>query len=274
MSPRPILKRSAPTYGTHNGSQLAVHFPPSPSLTTHTFSVYSAAAYDRSPIVVSPNSCALPERGCPGRTYTLDEQLASPPSPTPKRGHPYGGRDLHPRALAFNAARQQREDAERILTSYSLPPPLIPDLSSESDESDGFSSPPTESYTPSTHLHGLAIPQDRYSTYTSFDVDPYASPISPSALSFLPHGPSSPSRSPYAHDMSACDDPHMSKPKRRRERRHDASRVPDRILDAPESPGHTPTKKSSRVAAFGKSLSVRHAVSAFRVEDDGCLGGF
>ncbi|KAF8064062.1 hypothetical protein FPV67DRAFT_200394 [Lyophyllum atratum] len=272
MSPRPILKRSAPVC---NGSQNAVHFPPSPSLTSHTFSVYSSSAYDRSPIVVSPNSCALPERGCPGRTYTLDEQLGSPPSPSPKRGHPYGGRDLHPRALAFNAARQQQqfEDAERISCAYSLPPPLIPDLSSESDESDGFSSPATESYTHTTHLHGLAIPKERYSTYNSFDVDPYASPVSPSALSFLPHAPSPPSRSPYAHDMSVYDDPQMTKYKRRRERKHDASRVPDRIPDAPESPGQrTPTKTSCKISALGKS--VRHAVSAFRVEDDGCLGGF
>ncbi|KAF5376051.1 hypothetical protein D9615_007718 [Tricholomella constricta] len=246
--------------------------PPSPSLTTHTFAVYSAAAYDRSPIVVSPNSLALPERGCPGRTYTLDE-----PSPSsPKRGHPYGGRDLHPRALAFNASRQRLEDAARA--SSLLPPPLIPDLSSESDESDGFSSPAIQSYTPTIHIHGLAIPQDRCSTYASFDVDPYAvSPISPSALSFLPHAPSSPSRSPYAHGLSICDDPPTPKPKRRRERKHDASRTPDRIPDAPDTLSYcspTKIKSSKRVSALSKSLSARHAESGFRIEDDGCLGGF
>ncbi|GLB44163.1 hypothetical protein LshimejAT787_1600930 [Lyophyllum shimeji] len=270
MSPRPILKRSAPAYGTHSGSQHAVHFPPSPSLTTHTFSVYSAAAYDRSPIVVSPNTCALPERGCPGRTYNLEEQT----SPTLKRRHPSRGRDLHPRALACSPTFQQREDVERASSSCSLPPPLIPDLSSESDESDGFSSPPTDPYTPSTHVHGLTVSEDHHSTYTSFDVNPYATPMSPAALSFLPHPPSSRSRSPYAHDMSAFDEPPMAKPKRRRERKHDPSRVPDRIPDAPGSPETTPTKKSSRVAAFSKSLAVRRAVSAFRIEDDGCLGGF
>src|ERR1700728_3993766 len=88
MSPRPILKRSE---STHEQSPQAtpryprasvlhktppshgVHFPPSPNSLAQTFSAYSPSLYDRSPIVVSPNSCALPERGCPGRTYTLDD---------------------------------------------------------------------------------------------------------------------------------------------------------------------------------------------------------
>lgn len=266
MSPRPILKQSA---RRAPNTPLAVHFPPSPSLTTHTFATHSRTAYDRSPIVVSPNSCALPERGCPGRTYMLDE--ASTPTPMmPKRGHPYGGRDLHPRAIALNAARQQQEDAGR-----SLLPPLIPDLSSESDESDGFASPPLEpSYHPqSSYMYGLAIPQDKF---TSVDIDMYGpGSFSSSALSFLPHPPSSPTR--YNHELSPYDEPLSSKPKRRRERKHDSSRTPDRIPggsdDVPDSPTQSYSRKS-KASALSSSLAARHATSCLRIEDDGCLGGF
>ncbi|KAG6861808.1 hypothetical protein C0995_011689 [Termitomyces sp. Mi166 len=260
QSPRPILKRPAPLGCTPSSSHLAVHFPPSPSLTTHTFTAYSSAAYDRSPIEVSPNSCALPERGCPGRTYTLDE----PSSPS---GRYRRSRGLHPRAIQ----QRQLEDAQRTIASL---PPLIPDLSSESDESDGFSSPPTQSRFPSDHVLGLVIPQDRYLSF-SYNTEPFAvSPISPTALSFLPHPPSSPSsRSTFS--MSPCDDdePPVSKPRRRRERKHDPSRTPDRIPDPSDCPTvRTPTKK--RVPALTRALHLQHTTSSFRIEDDGCLGGF
>jgi len=53
-------------------SQVYVHFPPSPTLAS-THVVDSPRLYDRSPIIVSENSCAMPQRGCPGRTYaTVD----------------------------------------------------------------------------------------------------------------------------------------------------------------------------------------------------------
>ncbi|KAG5646188.1 hypothetical protein DXG03_004242 [Asterophora parasitica] len=258
MAPHPILKRAS-----RPGPPLAVHFPPSPSLTTHTFTAYSSSYYDRSPIVVDANSCAMPERGCPGRTYTLDEP--APPSPSPNRRHlSCSGRDLHPRALAARASAS---------TSHLLPP-LIPDLSSESDESDGFASPFLPSFTPTnttTHIHGLAIPTERYSPSPSydFDVDPYAAPpVSPNVLSFLPHAPYSPYAHQY-HETFVPDDPPTPKPRRRRERKHDPSRSPDRIPDAPPA-----SPSSKRAAALTKSLAARHAVSAFRIEDDGCLGGF
>lgn len=38
-----------------------VHFPPTPTLTS-TFTTHSSSAYDRTPVVVSPNTCALPGR--------------------------------------------------------------------------------------------------------------------------------------------------------------------------------------------------------------------
>jgi len=40
-----------------------VHFPPTPAMTC-TFAAHSPATYDRAPIIVSPNICSLPERGC------------------------------------------------------------------------------------------------------------------------------------------------------------------------------------------------------------------
>jgi len=53
-------------------SQVYVHFPPSPTLTS-THVVDPPRLYDRSPIIVAENSCAMPQRGCPGRTYaTVD----------------------------------------------------------------------------------------------------------------------------------------------------------------------------------------------------------
>lgn len=82
--PRPILKRasvSGPTvpttvlpapeagaFNSRSGSGNGVHFPPHAILAS-THIAYSADAYDRSPIAVMPNECALPARGCPGRTY-------------------------------------------------------------------------------------------------------------------------------------------------------------------------------------------------------------
>ncbi|KAF9028014.1 hypothetical protein BDZ89DRAFT_781369 [Hymenopellis radicata] len=66
--PRPILKRT-PSKQPHHSS---VHFPSSPLLTR----TFDAPSYDRSPIVVVPNSCALPERG--GRCYNLSDTKYPP----------------------------------------------------------------------------------------------------------------------------------------------------------------------------------------------------
>jgi hypothetical protein len=147
-SPRPILKRSpssVPSLSSapQNDSELpfygiqTVHFPPSPSLSRF----YSAPVYDRSPVVVSPNACALPERGCPGRTYTLDDRNSSACSqapinfaPPPRGGH------FHPRVFSQRPAQIPQHC-----------PPLIPDLSSESEESDGLSSPPPEIFISSSY---------------------------------------------------------------------------------------------------------------------------
>ena len=139
MSPKPILKHSPNEYEQptdchtrqHPNRNHGVHFPPSPSL-TRTFSAHSAAAYDRSPIVVSPNTCALPERGCPGRTYLLEESAAQQ-----SRRRISQARDFHPRALAFSTSRSTRTPIDSAINEgpspYSTMPQLIPDLSSESE---------------------------------------------------------------------------------------------------------------------------------------------
>ncbi|TRM69819.1 hypothetical protein BD626DRAFT_475397 [Schizophyllum amplum] len=119
-TPRPILKdpSAAPPEAARG-----VHFPPTPSL-SRIFSTHPPSEYDRTPIVVSANTCALPERG--GRTYTDDD---APPTPTPASKRYSEAGDMHPSALT---------------ASYpSHLPSLIPDMTtSESEESDGLCSPP------------------------------------------------------------------------------------------------------------------------------------
>jgi len=293
MSPKPILKRSVSEQKTTTHYHAhAVHFPPSPSLTC-TFSVYSAAAYDRSPIIVTPNNCALPERGCPGRTYTLEESA-------PHRRISYA-RDFHPRALAFAVTRSSSPRStrtpidvpmnERPSSSYPALPQLIPDLSSESDESDVSSIIPSVSTIshPAFGIHGLAGPPSKYNSnsYSNVDASGYPPCIDDSnALAFLPHPPSPPS---HKYQYAETIDP-IKKISRRhrggRERKHESSRDPDRIPSggvgtdtqhctlafsslsiSSQTSLVTPKKRSS------KTTSYSHSQSNFGV-DDGCLGGF
>ena len=282
MSPKPILKRAvtAPPQKT-DSSYLSqgypnrahgVHFPPSPA--TRTYSAYSAAAYDRSPIIVAPNNCALPERG--GRTYTLDE------SQPPRRGISFA-RDFHPRALAFASSR-------------SALPQLIPDVSSESDESDGWSSvPPPSTNSPTTFgIHGLAGPPAKCNSDVYGDVDMNGLTNCVDALAFLPYPPSPPSQK-YQHPESIDPFPQSYRRRRgEREAKHERSSDPDRIASkgsdtqhchlafaslsitsSPSFPTITPTKRSTK-----KKLSKCPRPSytpmstGFGNLDDGCLGGF
>jgi len=113
-TPRPILKRT-PSSMDRERKQAVVHFPPSPII-SKTFVAHSPSTYDRSPIVVVPNTLALPERGCPGRTYTLDR----------RRSDEFGG-------LSTLFGDES--------TDSLLPPPLIQDTSSSSssdESSDGL----------------------------------------------------------------------------------------------------------------------------------------
>ncbi|KAF9786701.1 hypothetical protein BJ322DRAFT_1051460 [Thelephora terrestris] len=60
-TPRPILKQTPSSFGS-SMRPTRVHFPPSPRLSTFQLT-YSPHLYDRSPLVVQPNVCALPGRG-------------------------------------------------------------------------------------------------------------------------------------------------------------------------------------------------------------------
>ncbi|KAK0209202.1 hypothetical protein DFS33DRAFT_516500 [Desarmillaria ectypa] len=130
--PRSILKRLAATSAVGSSTSslpsppqtesLHVHFPPTPAISS-TYVAHSPDAYDRAPIVVSPNSCELPERN--ERVYTS----ISPNAVSHK------GSYFHPHA--YEACELEPE----------LPPSRlnVPDLSmsasSESEESDGYGSP-------------------------------------------------------------------------------------------------------------------------------------
>ncbi|KAJ6541662.1 hypothetical protein B0H19DRAFT_1174097 [Mycena capillaripes] len=131
-----------------------VHFPSTPRLTL-TAVTHSPGTYDRAPIAVSPNSCAMPERG--GRVYSPSE------APLPK------GSYFHPRA--FEACEPE-------------PPPLMPDLSSETDEStEECVSPKSASPEPrvAVRMQGTPYPTPIPCTHSQEEFD--------HALSFLPHPP-------------------------------------------------------------------------------------
>ncbi|KAK7014209.1 hypothetical protein R3P38DRAFT_3322166 [Favolaschia claudopus] len=288
-----------------------VHFPPSPSL-TRTFKAHSAAQYDRTPIQVAPNACALPARGCPGRTYydqSSRAKKALAQAPVTRRGA-----SLHPRAL--NAAPDDEDEdeedddddsEERTPTRTSpyiplpvpppiphsaypyAPPPLVPDLSSESDESDGFASPPPElASAPSSHSSSSAYPQHRPSPSShSPQYSPQFSSHSPqshsSQSSLRPRRPqtpfarsSSPDEEGYEEEdlpASYSHSPHSSRSSTRdrhtRERSRSRSRERDR--DRKDHKDGKKDKDNKRVSSLCRVLKA----ASFRdAEGDGCLGGF
>ncbi|RPD60426.1 hypothetical protein L226DRAFT_574395 [Lentinus tigrinus ALCF2SS1-7] len=207
--PRPCLKRSSnppaippqdepSTLLAIDPSILSplVRFPPQTAL-THTLG--NALPYDRSPIVVLPNRCALPERGCPGRTYAPEDPTASSHTRRTKRTSlsPVGGKHLHPRAVDGHDPRHDDDPTPRQSprVDYHPLPPLIPDLSSESsEESDGVASPPPELY----HLAHLSSSIASSSAHGKMSLEQSLMNLSlagtnapsTSALSFLPHPPS------------------------------------------------------------------------------------
>ena len=120
-APRPILKQVSSTFGSSTRSA-RVHFPPSPRLSTFQFT-HSPQLYDRSPLIVQPNLCALPGRG--ERVYLAEEFDAATQDDT--------FRDSTP-------PRDSRFQPERPLETTTYPHTLDYLSSSthpESDESDG-----------------------------------------------------------------------------------------------------------------------------------------
>lgn len=246
-TPRSILKQqhSSTRAGCRSPDRPpAVHFPPSPSL-TRVYAAHPSTAYDRSPIVVSPNACALPERGCPGRTYTLGDERPTRSSQSKRR--PSSGNHFHPRAvskqISTSPTRSVGDDHTRVSTRASpfVPPPLIPDLSSESDESDSFVTPfdtPNTSLTPAPSISKPRIRSDGMLP---------TSPYYPEQSGFSDNYPPS-----YPSYRSSLDDAHKSRRRRSRDRSRERSYASDDCYK-PFSP---------------------YSSHALREMDDGCLGGF
>lgn len=157
-----------------------VHFPPTPSLTSTT-SAYSPGTYDRAPIAVSPNSCALPERG--GRVYLPSNLQGSYGSSVIK------GSYFHPRA--FEACTPEPLDlpVDKASSSFDLlpPNPRIPDLtfsSSESEDSDECGSPPVVVSSNPISIHHFMPPNS--ASFTALSRSNSLEKID-NALSFLPY---------------------------------------------------------------------------------------
>ncbi|KAG2140166.1 hypothetical protein DEU56DRAFT_886103 [Suillus clintonianus] len=137
MSPRPILKQcpqrqDAFLFSVHSTSPppRRVHFPPTPTLTS-TYAAHSSATYDRSPVSVAPNQCALPGRHEREFVYSDDSQ--------PYQTAEIKGGYFHPRAYEACAPEPSGH-------TYYIPrsPLLTPDMSSASDEPDRLVTPPPD----------------------------------------------------------------------------------------------------------------------------------
>ncbi|KAJ7583583.1 hypothetical protein C8J56DRAFT_213096 [Mycena floridula] len=280
MQPRSILKSrparlqsSSPSPSSSFIQQHVVHFPSSPNL-FQTFEVPSSSAYDRTPIVIGPNSVALPARGCPGRTYyNVDDE-----EPDEQRFCSRFLKNLEARVLSSSRGHAHPRALDPR-NDESIPPPLIPDLSSEeSEESDGFISPPPES----------AFSFIPINTADQCDVSYLSSaleqPLYPEQIKSLPIPVPSPHSEPQALACAA----QLSRPRRPRGRlirknsseeiEEDSGYVEDIEavkLALNRSPSHSPPgskKKGTRKTSFVcKTLS---SLSFCPDEDAGCLGGF
>lgn len=117
-----------------------VHFPPTPILTS-TALTHSPNVYDRAPIRVSPNACAIPERG--DRTYSSDD--VSPPtsiSPIESYFQPKRPETMHSlQAWAADGRQSVLLQASHERYDMTPSPALVADISSESEDSDQCVSP-------------------------------------------------------------------------------------------------------------------------------------
>ncbi|KAI0790102.1 hypothetical protein BC629DRAFT_1734959 [Irpex lacteus] len=116
--------------------QPTVRFPPTPALVTRTFLAHPSTEYDRTPIVVAPNACKLPARGCPGRTYLPSSPSSSPSRSSSSHGHSnYNGRERERERGRRGRSPATRRTHASSTTGVALPP-LVPDLTSSSSDDD------------------------------------------------------------------------------------------------------------------------------------------
>ncbi|KAL5512355.1 hypothetical protein ACEPAG_3347 [Sanghuangporus baumii] len=290
--PRPILKRfgassdDSDSPNSHEGglsrfnaSTNKVHFPNHPDALARTHLAYSPDDYDRSPIRIKPNICALPERGCPGRTYSdnampMDVDVDSVEQSTGLRR----GDHHHPctRVVGFLVDEDTRGKLETfydllvftLLSEMSRSPSLMQDSSDTSEESDNslstpFFNDPFASPMPDNRRSSSPTSSSRASYF------PYPSPrLSPKAdaaqLAFLPYPHSAPTTSGIATHQSFYS-PESSTRNSRSIRRSSGS--------------PTRQRRRSRSRVRGSPVRDRHGTgnkqNAYgRETDEGCLGGF
>lgn len=140
-----------------------VHFPPTPAIVSSTYITHSPSIYDRAPIEVIPNSCALPDRG----DRVLDNSLPI----TTKTQRDRKGGYFHP--SAYEVCEPEYDNVPSAMSV----PQLIRDCSSSSESDE-----PAEGY-------GYGSP---YPSPTPVEMNP----ISPIAMSFLPHPGHPPKKKP------------------------------------------------------------------------------
>lgn len=257
MSPRSILK-SEPAKSSSAKGQSHVHFPPLPTqLVSATFYAYPAAYYDRTPVAVAPNECALPRRNCPDRTYVLcDREARLLTQVDADKEQKYHADESTPRPYSSQQRLDYFSSPTYTLTAspyYSAPPRTVPDLTwSESEDSDALISPPVDLdlCQPLSTL-SLSSPAARTSTRTQRPLLSSPTDVSQDVLSFLPHPPLPP------HERKRSLSP------RNRERK-------DRTSSSSDS--DRPTFTTSRPKPFRPRYS-----SSFGSDippDSGCFGGF
>lgn len=214
-----------------------VHFPSTPTLVS-TYATFARAVYDRTPLTISPNTCALPGRG--ERTYNSYD------TPVPLGAHledSIKGSYFHPRA--YEACEQERLD---FLASPSSPSPLVydsssssPSCSSESDESDVavLTPPDTSAYgrpQAAIHIPGSDVLGMSHSPITR----KCSQETLGNALAFLPYPP----------ELSLKDKPRIKRP----------------------TSSTTLRRKNSHRQKVESNFNGYSSFSAPSL--DGCLGGF
>ncbi|OCB92111.1 hypothetical protein A7U60_g544 [Sanghuangporus baumii] len=291
--PRPILKRFGASsddsdspnsreggLSRFNAGTNKVHFPNHPDALARTHLAHSPDDYDRSPIRIKPNICALPERGCPGRTYSengmqMDVDVDGVKQSTGLRR----GDHHHPcaRVMGFLVDEDTRGKLEAVydlllvfilLSEMSRSPSLMQDSSDTSEESDNSFSTPffNDPFVP-------PMPNNRRSSSptssTPASYFPYPSPrLSPKAdaaqLAFLPYPHSTPTTS------GSTAHPSFYSPE-----------TPIRNSRSIRRSSGSPTRqrRRSRSRVRGSPVRDRHGTgnkqNAHGCEaDEGCLGGF
>ncbi|CDO73396.1 hypothetical protein BN946_scf185013.g30 [Trametes cinnabarina] len=179
MSPRPhpILKRDmspfrTPTLPFSNCGPLFsphVHFPPTPRIAA-TYPADSPTTYDRAPITVSPNICALPRRG--ERTiYTPSADLEGERRGRSRHrargcggsGENIKGSYFHPRA--YEACKPEPLNVPTAPFDLPSTPPLDQDLSPSDESDETVTTPPdlnsSESIPHSIPLHFEGVSSTR-----------------------------------------------------------------------------------------------------------------